>query len=128
MIDRNTLKSLRPDIPSIIDSKAYSTAEQFQNETLRPILKYQHELLLSIFNDYIRKRKNKYFQLTETKKLEYIEHHVRQDQKLKNFLIGTIMGLFTPEEYKSYMTQEKELRRRVTDLLVQRLQGEPFDE
>jgi hypothetical protein len=126
MIDRNVLKDLRPGIPSITDSDNYSAAEQFQNESLRPILKFQHDLLISIFQQYIRKRKNKFYELSSTQKLAYIDQSIRQDQKLKNLLIGTIIGHFTPEEYERYIALEKELRRRISDLLVQRLQGENF--
>lgn len=41
--------------------------------------------------------------------------------KLKNRLLGIVMGQFTIEEYAFFAKNEAELTRRTTDLLVQRL-------
>ncbi|PHN02675.1 glyoxalase [Flavilitoribacter nigricans] len=128
MTDRKAIKDLRPEIPAIVASEDYSSAEQFQNECLRPILKFQHELLVAVFQHYIGLRKNKYYELTAPKKQEYIEHSIRQDRQFRNLLIGIILGHFTREEYADYLADEKELRRRLTDLLVQRLQSVSFDD
>ncbi|MEM6379495.1 MAG: glyoxalase [Bacteroidota bacterium] len=115
------IKTLRPPIPTIIDENAVSSAELFQNRTLRPILKLQNELLIAIFKQYIIKRKDTFHKLNKVKKLEYIEHSIRKDLRFKNLLVGTIMGHFTNEEYKQFLANEKELTKRTTDLLVQRL-------
>jgi len=115
------IKKLRPPIPTIIDENAVSSAELFQNRTLRPILKLQNELLVSIFRQYIVKRKGTFHQLNITKKREYIEHSIRKDLRFKNLLVGTIMGHFALAEYEHFIANEGELTRRMTDLLVQRL-------
>ena len=122
MTDRNALRELRPKIPTIIEQEQTSTAEQFQNRCLRPVLKMQHELLLAIYRRYIEKRKNQYHQLPPVKRPKYIARSIQQDLKLRNLLVGVILGHFTLEEYQEYLTEEKELRRRLTDLLVRRLQ------
>lgn len=122
--DRTALKLLRPEIPTIIEENVTSPAEQFQNRTLRPILKMQNELLLHIFQHYLEQRKGKYFQLSNQAKLAYIEHSVRKDLKFKSLLLGVTIGQFTLEEWQQYQNNEKELRKRLTDLLVQRLQSQ----
>lgn len=124
MTDRTALKNLRPEIPTILEDNHSSAAEEFQNQCLRPILKLQHELLIALFQQYIVKRKNKYHKLTPANQPTYIEQSIRQDLKFKNLLIGTIIGHFTLEEYQRYVGLEKELRRRITDLLIQRIQDE----
>ncbi|MEM8906488.1 MAG: glyoxalase [Bacteroidota bacterium] len=121
--DRDQLLSLRPAIPSIMDQDC-SRAEQFQNRTLRPILKFQNELLLAVFRQYLDKRKRTFYQLSAAKRLEYIAHAVRQDQNFKHCLLGMVLGQLTLEEWQTYQQNEKELRRRTTNLLVQRLQDQ----
>ena len=54
---------------------------------------------------------------------EFIAHNVKSDLKLKNRLIGTIIGHFTTDEFAFFVENEAELLRRMTDLLVQRLQS-----
>ncbi len=126
-MDRNELKQLRPKIPAIIDLDATTLAEQFQNRTLRPILKLQNDLLLDVFSHYIQQRKGVYYTLSEEKRLEYIEHSIRKDLKFKHLLMGITIGQFTAEEWETYVQHEDELRRRMTDLLVQRLQSQQIE-
>ncbi len=121
---RNKIIDLRPSIPTIIEEKTCSSAEQFQNRSLRPILKFQNELLLDIFRHYIEKRKGIFHQLTLPKKKQYIEDSIRKDQKFKQLLLGTSIGQFTVDEWKIYREEEKEMSRRLTNLLIQRLQDQ----
>ena len=56
------LLSIRPNLSlPVIET---GVIEQFQNTTLRPILKYQHDLLILHFKNYIIKRKNVYAKMT----------------------------------------------------------------
>ncbi|GAK89105.1 hypothetical protein JCM19297_3629 [Nonlabens ulvanivorans] len=52
------LVALRPEIPNARVSDDMSVEEQFQNRTLRPIAKLQHDLLIAVFHNYIKKHKN----------------------------------------------------------------------
>ena len=97
--------------------------EYFQNTTLRPILKYQHDLMVLLFKNYIKKRKNAYFKLTPLQKFDYIQQAVKTDVALKNRLAGLIIGHFTDDEFITFSENETELIRRLTDLMVQRLQS-----
>ena len=124
MIKRTNLLQLRPQIPTILNEQEISPAERFQNLTLRPILKLQNELLVEIFKQYIKKRKGVFHQLSPVKREEYIQNSLRQDLKFKNLLLGTIIGHFTLEEWITFQKQEKELIRRMTSLLIQRLQSQ----
>ncbi len=115
------LIALRPLIPTIIDKNAVNPAELFQNRTLRPILKLQNDLLDAIFRRYIVKRKNAFHKLNVPKRVEYIENSIRKDLKFKNLLVGVITGQFTLEEWNTFIADERELTKRMTNLLVQRL-------
>ena len=112
---------LRPALNLLETEKG--TPEHFQNTTLRPILKYQHDLLVLLFQNYIEKRKNAFQNLSSPQKLAYIEQMVKTDLKFKNRLFGLIIGHFTSEEFSVFSENETELLRRLTDLTVQRLQS-----
>jgi hypothetical protein len=117
---------LRPELPNVTlptieDNNPILSIEGFQNQTLRPILKLQHDLLVAIFKHNISVRKNVFFNLPEKSRSEYISHTLRSDLKFKNRLIGVTIGHFTLEEYSFFENNEAELTRRMTDLLIQRL-------
>lgn len=114
------LLALRP--PIISEATQMTPAEQFQNETLRPLLKLQNDLLLSVFQGYLQKRKNTFAQMAANDQVDYIDHTIRQDQKFKNLLVGLILGHFTTGEWQVFQADEAELTRRIVTLLIQRIQ------
>ncbi len=120
--DQNIIQ-LRPLIPTISEKNITSSSELFQNKTLRPILKLQNDLLLSIFQQYTIQRKNIFPTLATKKKLEYIENNIRKDLKFRNLLVGCIVGQFTLEEWNLYVQDESELRKRLVNMLVERIKS-----
>ena len=62
------LKSLRPDILSKTINKEMSSEEYFQNTVLRPIIKFQNDLLIAVFLQFCIKYKNVFFDLSTEKK------------------------------------------------------------
>lgn len=114
--------SIRPIL--IFEKEAESAFEKFQNEVLRPILKLQHDLLVEIFKTYCNKRKGTFEKLSEKEKLVYIDQAVKKDMKFKHYLEGIITGIFTLEEYQTFIENEEELTKRMINLLVQRLQSD----
>lgn len=117
------LLHLRPLVPVVL-SDGMSEAERFQNTTLRPILKFQNDLLVAVFRQYIRQHKNVFASLSRARKEAYIDHALHHDLRFRDGLIGTIVGQFTVEEYGRYLEQENELRRRIVDLLARRLKDQ----
>ncbi len=118
------LQSIRPQIDTIESGKETNPAEQFQNNTLRPILKFQHDYLWRLFLHYTQKRKGVFDTLSKKGKLEYINTNVRKDQRFKQLLLGLAIGCFTAKEFQYFTENEAENTRRLTDLIVQRLQSE----
>jgi len=116
------LRDLRPNLDLAIDPN--SPAEKFQNEVLRPILKFQNELLVALFAQYLRKRKTNFQSLSAEKQLEYIAKSVQQDRAFRNMLLGTVIGLFSESEWEKYIELEAELSRRIANLIIQRLQSQ----
>ncbi len=118
------LKALRPLIPNISEEDVTSDSELFQNITLRPILKLQHDLLLQTFQQYVIHRKNVFLKLPPEKKLEYIENSIRKDLNFRSLLIGMIVGHFTIEELNLYSERENELRKRLINMLIERIKSQ----
>ncbi|MBT8244278.1 MAG: glyoxalase [Winogradskyella sp.] len=115
------LLDIRPLIPSAKIYDTMSSDEAFQNKTLRPIVKMQHSLLLSVFKNYITKRKNVFYDLSLTKQLAYIENAIHKDMKFRNSLKGMIIGQFTVEEYNAYIQNSSALNKRMMNIVKERL-------
>ncbi len=112
----------RPEIPT--DPTAVTVAEQFQNQTLRPILKALNELILAYYRHHLPKRKVPFARLTAADKLAHIERSIREDTRLRLTLIGMVIGQFTPDEFATFVREESELTRRTANLISQRLQSQ----
>ena len=125
MNDRSPdLLGLRPEIPSARVNPNMSNEERFQNQTLRPIIKFQNPLLLAAFRNYIRKHKGSYYDLELSKRLEYIENAIQKDIKFRNSLKGMIIGQFTLEEYQDYITNSSALNKRMMNAVISRLKDQ----
>lgn len=109
---------MRPEIP--FESADTLEIELFQNETLRPILKLQNDILL----DYLVKQPNFDSVLSYREKRSVFSERVRifiQQPMLKPVLIGMIIGCFTKSEMKAFHKHSKELNRRIHQMLLERL-------
>lgn len=101
-----------------------SSEERFQNQTIRPILKFQNDLFVEVFKNYATKQKGGFFTLTPEKKMNYIENAIQRDIKFRNSLKGIIIGMFTITEYKEYIQNSSNLNKRMMNLLMERLKNQ----
>ncbi len=118
------LLALRPQI--ITEPTAENSAEAFQNQTLRPILKLHNDLFNTLFQNYLVKRKQggpdgKFARTTRPEQVAYTDHTIRTDQKFKNLLVGTVVGHFTALELAAFLEDEPELTRRMVNMIIDRL-------
>lgn len=124
MIPRDErLIALRPTINNAIIYPLTSSEEQFQNTTLRPVVKLQNDLLLASFRNYINKHKNSFYNLSVDKKLLFIENAIQKDIKFRNALKGMIIGQFTLAEYELYIQNSSALNKRMMDLVIERIKS-----
>ncbi len=114
----------RPDIPTSKINDQMGSEEYFQNAVLRPILKLQNDLFISVFKNYIKKHKNVFYELSIEKKQRYIEHAIQKDIKFRNSLKGMIIGMFTVEECETYTLNSSALNKRMMNLLIVRLKDQ----
>jgi len=117
----SNLKQIRPTIASAVIHESMSDDERFQNATLRPIIKFQNDLLIAVFKVYIEKRKGVFYELTLPKKVDYITHALQKDTKLRNAIKGMIIGHFTIEEYANYIKNSSALNKRLIGIVKERL-------
>jgi hypothetical protein len=118
------LQSIRPLIASAKIMPNMSDDERFQNETLRPILKLQNDLLLASYQNYINKMKNSFYELKLDKRMGYIANSIQKDIKFRNSLKGMIIGQFTVEEYEIYIKNSSALNKRMMNMVVKRIQDQ----
>lgn len=115
------LKSLRPDILTKTIKTEMSSEEYFQNKVLRPIIKFQNNLLIAVFLQFCTKYKNVFFDLSTEKKILYIESSITKDSKLRSSFRDLIIGLFSVEEYSEYLKNASALNKRMTGIIKERL-------
>jgi hypothetical protein len=125
MQDRtSSLLVIRPNIDTIDKSLKTKDIEAFQNNVLRPILKFQNDLLLQIFIDYANQYKDVFFKLSDHEKLSYIQQALSTNQRLRSLILGTIVGLFTVEDFGYYKLNSSALNKRIITMTIQRLQSQ----
>jgi hypothetical protein len=115
------LKALRPDILTTTVKTQMSSEEYFQNTVLRPIIKFQNDLLLAVFLNYCKTYKNVFFELSLENKVNYIESAIAKDSKLRHSLKDLIIGLFTVEDYAIYLKTPSPLNKRILGIIKERL-------
>jgi len=119
---KSNLLAMRPRLLNAKVSDNMTNDEQFQNKTIRPIVKLQNDLLLEVFKNYIKKRKNTFYELSLEKKLNFIENAIQKDMKFRNSLKGMIIGQFTVDEYQVYTENSSALNKRMMNIVKERLQ------
>ena len=118
---KSALLNSRPIISSALVSSNMSNGERFQNETLRPIIKFQNDLFIAVFTNYIKKYKSIFYNLSLEKKMEYIENAIQKNIKFRNSLKGMIIGQFTVDEYEIYINSSSSLNKRMMNIVIERL-------
>ena len=125
MQDRTSLLlAIRPNLNFIDKELNTKEIETFQNDVLRPILKFQNNLLLQIFIDYVKQYNGVFFNLSNHEKMSYIQQALSANQRLRSLILGTIVGLFTIEDYSYYRLNVSALNKRIITMAVQRLQNQ----
>ncbi|WP_116126483.1 hypothetical protein [Lewinella sp. IMCC34183] len=109
--------------PTIDTQPTDSPEEAFQNQTLRPILKQQHDGLVKVLQHYLRKRKVRMEQVAADQRFAKVKELVTRDNRLRGLLFGMTIGHFDATELTFYLDHEGEINRRITNLLVERLRG-----
>ena len=119
-MNRDQLKELRPLIASA-STENTKEIEHFQNEVLRPILKFQQTFFEPYFKGNIQ-----FMKLISEKKsrLEFqnkIVQFISNQANIKHQLIGSVIGMLTTEELAFYISNNAEINKRISQMLAQRI-------
>ncbi len=113
------LLKLRPKIKTIQQDLNTSETEQYQNDTLRPILKFQHDILLCLFHASLTKNKARFTELSLEEKEEKLNQIFQKDLSFKNQSIGAVIGMLSLDEYEVYISDMVAYNRRIVTMLKQ---------
>lgn len=120
----DALLKIRPQLQ--FDIEANGELEQFQNNTLRPILKFQHNLTMDHL-ELSRFKAEKYRSESKTFLVE-LKKFMSNDLSFRNSLIGVICGLMTKEEFRFYCHHKSDLTKRMLSMQLKRYMDTFFKE
>lgn len=84
----------------------------------------QNDLFMTLLLHYAKRQKADFETLSLEKKKIFIQHTLHNDIEIKNNFIGITVGMFTQEELEIYVSDIKEFNRRITTMLIERLQSQ----
>lgn len=113
--------SNRPNIHSLRIDESMSAEELFQNQTLRPIIKMQHKLLIAHFKNYIVSRKCDFGDFNDEKRKQFIENAFQKDVQFRSELRGMVIGQFSIAEYSEYTKFSSPVGKRIIQIIKERI-------
>ncbi|WGH75671.1 glyoxalase [Tenacibaculum tangerinum] len=115
------MKDPKLSIRPILEVSSNTADERFQNETLRPILKLQHSLLLKLYFTSMQQQKWKVENMSEERFQEHVNASLSKDISLRNQVIGLVIGMFTDEEFEIYQPKKNEFNKRIMGMAKKRI-------
>ena len=112
---------LRAEIPTTENLGTIIAVEVFQNNSLRPILKFQNDVLVHVFLLDLNSKKIDLKTLNTKKRKLLIDTHIRTNSNLRQLLLGMVIALFSIDEMEFYNSVYKELNKRIFLMLKARL-------
>ncbi len=119
-MSREELKELRPEL-FLEQNDGSKSLELFQNQVLRPILKYQHSMLIGSVNSHILLKRILNERGSRLEFQEKIKQFINSQNSLKNQLIGYVIGLMTSSEFDFYLKNQQEINKRIHGMICQRI-------
>lgn len=115
------LINLRPKLQ--LDTNPNGQLESFQNNILRPILKFQNDLLVEYLHTHPQfiPQSSKINKQDPKSYAQVISKFVKSNNAFRHKLYGMVCGLMTVEEYKIYLHDASEYNRRIVTMYIQRV-------
>lgn len=115
-----TLKSLLPVI-HFETTASMSEGELFQNQVLRPVLKYQTAGICKLALVYCLQMNPAFRGLSGTKKRKMLNDLLSGNQALRNQLTGMIISFFDKSDWEFYLAQPKDVNKRIIAMIQVRV-------
>ena len=105
----------------ILTKKSEQTPiEQFQNLTIRPILKYQHTILIVFFSSNVHVQYIVSANFSTLKKQNQLKLFVSKQLAFRAQLLGIVTGLFTELEFEFYLSEKVNIDKRISNMILER--------
>ena len=123
MNQERDLSAVKSILPIVIYDKSLDSneIESFQNSVIRPILKFQNQLLNELVLERVKNLNARFNLLSNEEQQAFILFNVKKDIALRNQLIGIVLAFFNQDEFKVYSLYNKELSKRIVEMIVQRV-------
>ncbi len=123
MNQERDLSAVKSILPIVIYDKSLDSneIESFQNSVIRPILKFQNQLLNELVLERVKNLNARFKLLSNEEQEAFILSNVKKDIALRNQLIGIVLAFFNQDEFKVYSLYNKELSKRIVEMIVQRV-------
>ena len=121
----NFLLKSRPVIKCVkISNTEQFIIEDFQNKVLRPILKFQNDLIINLFIKYSHNKKQVFKILELEVKEKVIDDNFKKNSSLRQLLLGSVIAFFTSDEFITYDNFTYEINKRIFSMLKARLKDQ----
>lgn len=118
MRKEDKLLGLREEI--LTEKSEQTPIEQFQNTAIRPILKYQHTILIAFFNSNVHVQYIVSANFSTLKKQNQLKLFVSKQLAFRAQLLGIVTGLFTDAEFEFYLSEKVNLDKRIANMILDR--------
>jgi hypothetical protein len=118
MRKEDKLLGLREEI--LTEKSEQTPIEQFQNTTIRPILKYQHTILIVFFNANVHVQYIVSANYSLLKKQNQLKLFASKQLAFRAQLLGIVTGLFTDDEFEFYLSEKVNSDKRITNMILER--------
>jgi len=119
LIRDELITTLRSSI-STSNTNLTSDIELFQNDVLRPVLKFQHSALIALFNNESLLQKQLKKTSTREDYMSVLQAFISKEAKFRHILIGSVIGLLTESELEFYFKEKKNCNKRIITMIIKR--------
>ncbi|ALU74441.1 glyoxalase [Tenacibaculum finnmarkense genomovar ulcerans] len=121
------MDSNKINIRPVLNLSSEIPVEDFQNKTIRPILKLQHELLLQFFIFFCKNQKVDIINIEKEKFNKAVNSITKKNINLKNQFLGLIIGQFTVGEFEFYKDNNTDINKRILMMIGQRIKDSQLE-
>ena len=116
------LCEIRPEILTI--NADFSLTEQFQNITVRPILKLLNNTIIEFSKTFIESLEISFENKTNVEIEKNLDNLFKKHPTFKVYLIGMVISYLTADELHYYLENQKIINKRIYVLLQERLKSQ----
>ena len=119
--DENLLK-IRPELN--LNSENSTELEQFQNNTLRPVLKLQNQVFINLFKEHLFATKRQISIYNTKAQKNLVRETIAKNHNLRNSFVHSVIGVLTNDEFNFYVQNKKEVSKRIISMVQKRIQDQ----